>query len=105
MLASEAIAVQPIRRVPGEPERRRSDDVSAADDALKSGQRTELGGTEGNRTGRAGSSSKFALDDAEADNGPVTGASPRLSATPTAGFIAHRINQAAMGRGLHTGTM
>ncbi|WP_244439295.1 hypothetical protein [Azospirillum baldaniorum] len=101
MLASEAIAVQPIRRVPGEQERRRSDDVSATDDALKSGNRTELGGAEGNRAGRAGSSSKFALDDAESDDRPVTGASPRLSATPNAGFIAQSIHQDAMGSGLH----
>lgn len=100
MLASEAIAVQPIRRVPGEQERRRSDDVSATDDALKSGQRAELGGAEGNRAGRAGSS-KFALDDAEAGDGPVTGTSPRLSAMPNAGFIAQSIHQDAMGSGLH----
>ncbi|WP_114856948.1 hypothetical protein [Azospirillum brasilense] len=101
MLASEAIAVQPIRRVPGEPERRRSDDVSAADDALKSGNRTELGGADGNRAGRAGSSSTFALGDAEAGDRPVTGASPRLSARPNAGFLAQSIHQDAMGSGLH----
>lgn len=101
MLASEAIAVQPIRRVPGEQERRRSDDISATDDALKSGSRTELGKAEGNRAGRAGSSSAFALDDAEAGNRPVTGASPRLSAMPNAGFLAQSIHQDAMGSGLH----
>ncbi|WP_247894998.1 hypothetical protein [Azospirillum brasilense] len=101
MLASEAIAVLPIRRVPGDEERRRSEDVSTTDDALKSGKRTELGGAQGNRAGRAGSSTKFALDDAEGDDGPVTGASPRLSATPNAAFIAQSIHQDAMGSGLH----
>ncbi len=101
MLASEAIAVQPIRRVPGEQERRRSDDIAAAEDALKSGKRAELGGAEGNRAGRAGSSARFSLDDAEAGDGPVSGASPRLSATPNAGFIAQSIHQDAMGSGLH----
>ena len=101
MLASEAIAVQPIRRVPGEQERRRSDDIAAAEDALKSGKRAELGGAEGNRAGRAGSSARFSLDDLEAADGPVTGASPRLSATPNAGFIAQSIHQDAMGSGLH----
>ncbi|MDQ2104711.1 hypothetical protein [Azospirillum isscasi] len=101
MLASEAIAVQPIRRTPGEQERRQSDDVAATEDALKSGRRAELGGAEGNRTRRTGASARFALDDAEADDGPVTGASSRLSATPNAGFIAQSIHQDAMGNGLH----
>lgn len=101
MLASEAIAVQPIRRVPGEPVRRASDNVSVTDDALKGGKRAELSGAEGNRAGRAGSSKRFALDDAESDDGPVTGATPRLSATPNAGFIAQSIHQDAMGSGLH----
>ena len=100
MLASEAIAVQPIRRIPGEQERKRFDGVEATDDALKGSKRAELDETSERRTRRSESSGGFSLKDKEQD-GPVTPGPVPMTATPSAPFIAQSIHQDAMGPGLH----
>ena len=101
MLASDAPAIQPVRRIPGQQERQqRQQDVSAADDALKGGKSAQLDGADGSRTRRSGGAGGFSLN---ADDGekPVTpGPAPR-TATPNAGFVAQSIYQDAMGDGLH----
>ena len=100
MLASDAAAIQPIRRVPGEQERQRSADVREAEDALKGGKRAELDGAGGSRTRRSGSSGGFSLNSDEGE-GPVAPGPVPLTATPNAGFVAQSIHQDAMGSGLH----
>lgn len=100
MLASEAIAVQPIRRVPGEQDRKRYEGVEATDDALKGGSRAELDETSGRRARRSESSGGFSLNDT-GQEGPVTPGPVPMTATPSAPFVAQSIHQEAMGTGLH----
>ncbi|WP_448206876.1 hypothetical protein [Azospirillum sp. sgz302134] len=100
MLASDAAAIQPVRRVPGEQERKRSADVKATEDALQSSKRADLDETGGSRTRRSGASRGFSLNSDEGE-GPVTPGLVPLTATPNAGFVAQSIHQDAMGSGLH----
>lgn len=101
MLASDAIPVQPIRRVPGEEERRRSADIGATGDALQSSKRTELDETGERRARRSGSSRGGFTLGGRGEDGPVTPGLVPLTATPNAGFVTQSIHQEAMGAGLH----
>lgn len=101
MLASDAPAIQPVRRVPGQQERQqRQQDVSATDDALKGGKSAQLDGTDGSRTRRSGASGGFSLNRDDGEKPVAPGPAP-LTATPNAGFVAQSIYQDAMGDGLH----
>lgn len=101
MLASDAPAIQPVRRVPGQQERRRpQDDVSETDEALKGGRRAELNAASEGRAQRSGSSGGFSLNADDGDRPVMPGPVP-LTATPNAGFVAQSIHQEAMGDGLH----
>ncbi|MBP2293504.1 hypothetical protein [Azospirillum rugosum] len=100
MLASDAPAIQPVRRVPGQQERPQRQDVSATDDALKGGKSAQLDGADGSRTRRSGASGGFSLNTDDGEK-PVTPGPVPLTATPNAGFVAQSIHQDAMGDGLH----
>lgn len=114
MLMSDAIAVTPVRPIPGEgqPQGRRRDGieqtgigqtgVEQTEDAVQRGGRASgsaargrargSGGTDGGITGVAGGGS---------DAGPVTATPVPLSAGPTTGFVTQSIAQEAVGTGLH----
>ncbi|WP_449233565.1 hypothetical protein [Azospirillum doebereinerae] len=104
MLASDAAAVQPIRRVPGEDERKRSEaqtKLDATDDALKGSGRAETEQT-GTRSRAAGTSAGgFSIGGTATDSGPVTATAAAPSALPNAGFETQRIHQEIVGEGLH----
>lgn len=103
MLASDAAAVQPIRRVPGEEERKRSSDskLEATDDALKGSGRAETEQTGGRSRAAGAGAATFRLGGSAADDGPVTATAAPLSALPNAGFETQRIHQEIVGEGLH----
>lgn len=101
MLASDAPAIQPVRRIPGQQERPQREDVSATDDALKGSKRAELGGADESRARRSGASGGFSLNTGDGGEGPVTPGPGPLTATANAAFVAQSIYQDAMGSGLH----
>nr|WP_255636279.1 hypothetical protein [Azospirillum sp. 412522] len=101
MLASDAAAVQPIRRVPGEEERRRGKDgTEATGDALQGSGRADAESTATRARSAGGSAGGFAIGGADEDAGPVNGGPVPLNALPNAGYIAQSIHQEAMGSGL-----
>ncbi|PWC35860.1 hypothetical protein [Azospirillum sp. TSO35-2] len=102
MLASDAAAVQPIRRVPGEQERKRSsDDTQATGDALQGSGRADTDSTASRARASGGSAGGFTIGGGTAtDSGPVTGSPVPQTALPNAGYVAQSIHQEAMGSGL-----
>lgn len=101
MLASDAAAVQPIRRVPGDEERRRGKDgTEATGDALQGSGRADGDSTASRAKSAGGSAGGFAIGAADEDTGPVNGGPVPLNALPNAGYVAQSIHQEAMGSGL-----
>ncbi|WP_085557185.1 hypothetical protein [Azospirillum agricola] len=103
MLASEAAAIQPIRRIPGEEERKRSEaeaKLDATDDALKGSGRAETDETRARARSAGRSAGGFSIGGTAADGRPVTGAPLPQTALPNAGFVTQSIHQEAMGDGL-----
>ncbi|PWC83838.1 hypothetical protein TSH100_19980 [Azospirillum sp. TSH100] len=101
MLASDAAAVQPIRRVPGEEERKRGKDgTEATGDALQGSGRADAESTATRTKSAAGSAGGFTIGGAAEDAGPVIGGPVPLTALPNAGYVAQSIHQEAMGSGL-----
>ncbi|KAA0598907.1 hypothetical protein FZ942_05710 [Azospirillum lipoferum] len=101
MLASDAAAVQPIRRVPGEDERKRGKDgTEATGDALQGSGRADAESTATRAKSAAGSAGGFTIGGAGEDAGPVIGGPVPLTALPNAGYVAQSIHQEAMGSGL-----
>lgn len=104
MLASDAAQVQPVRRIPGEDERRRAasdNKLEPTDDALKGSGRAEADQTR-TRSRTAGSSAGgFTIGGAATDSGPVSPGPVPQTALPNAGFVAQSIHQEAIGSGLH----
>lgn len=101
MLASDASAVQPIRRVPGDEERKRGKEgTEATGDALQSSGRADGESTATRTRTAAGSSGGFTIGGAAEDAGPVNGGPVPLNALPNAGYVAQSIHQEAMGSGL-----
>ncbi|WP_247879618.1 hypothetical protein [Azospirillum sp. TSA6c] len=101
MLASDASAVQPIRRVPGDEERKRGKEgTEATGDALQGSGRADGESTATRTRTAAGSSSGFTISGAADDAGPVNGGPVPLNALPNAGYVAQSIHQEAMGSGL-----
>ncbi|AWK87201.1 hypothetical protein [Azospirillum thermophilum] len=101
MLASDAVAVTPIRRIPGEEERRRSSpELEAADEALKGSGRARLDETQG-RTRGAGASAGGTAAGGPDGGAAVSGGPVPLTGLPNARFVAQSIHQEAMGTGLH----
>lgn len=103
ILASDAAAVQPIRRIPGETERQRQPDtdVETTDDALSGGNRAGGAATTTER-GAKGSTAAggFAVGSVGDQNAVSPGPVP-LTTTPNAGFVAQSIHQDSLGTGLH----
>ncbi len=102
MLASDAAAVQPIRRVPGEDERKRADQdtkLESAEDALKGSGKAEADQTR-TRSKAAGSAAGGFTVGGAAESGPVTATAAPQTALPNAGFLTQSIHQEAMGSGL-----
>lgn len=101
MLASDAAAVQPIRRVPGEEERKRGKDgTEATGDALQGSGRADAESTATRTKSAAGSAGGFTIGGADENAGPVIGGPVPLTALPNAGYVAQSIHQEAMGSGL-----
>ncbi|WP_109149941.1 hypothetical protein [Azospirillum sp. TSO5] len=101
MLASDAAAVQPIRRIPGEEERKRGKDgTEATGDALQSSGRADAESTATRAKSAVGSAGGFTIGGATEDAGPVNGGPVPLNALPNAGYVAQSIHQEAMGSGL-----
>ncbi len=104
MLASDAPAVQPIRRVPGEDERKRSSSdqpLEATDEALR---RSGQAGADQSRAATktvGGASGGFAIGGASAASGPVSPGPTPQTALPNAGFITQSLHQEVVGSGLH----
>ncbi|RJF82273.1 hypothetical protein D3877_19710 [Azospirillum cavernae] len=105
MLASDAPAVQPIRRVPGEDERKRSSSdqpLEATDEALRRSGQTGTDETRAASRSTGGASSGFAIGGgASAANGPVSPGPTPQTALPNAGFITQSLHQEVVGQGLH----
>ncbi|MBP2298701.1 hypothetical protein [Azospirillum picis] len=104
MLASDAAAIQPIRRIPDERERKRGKDgTEATGDALQGSGRADADTTAARARKGSGSSNGFTIDgidDGLAGEGPVSPGSVALNALPNAGYVAQSIYQEAMGSGL-----
>lgn len=101
MLASDAAAVQPIRRVPGEEERRRGrEGTEATGDALQGSGRADAESTATRTKSATGSAGGFTISGAAEESGPVIGGPVPLTALPNAGYVAQSIHQEAMGSGL-----
>ncbi|BAI72399.1 hypothetical protein AZL_017610 [Azospirillum sp. B510] len=102
MLASDAAAVQPVRRIPGEEERKRAKEgTEATGDALQGSGRTDADSTAAARSrAGTGSAGAFAIGDAAGGSGPVNGGAVPLNALPNAGYVAQSIYQEAIGSGL-----
>jgi len=101
MLASDAAAVQPIRRVPGDEERKRGKEgTEATGDALQGSGRADGESTAARTKTAAGSSGGFAIGGVADDAAPVNGGPVPLNALPNAGYVAQSIHQEAMGSGL-----
>lgn len=101
MLASDAAAVQPIRRIPGEDERKRGkDQTGETGDALKGSGRADAEQTAARSRTAGGSAGGFAIGGAADGSGPVSGGTVPLTAVPNAGYVAQSIHQEAMGSGL-----
>ncbi|CAO3423834.1 hypothetical protein [Azospirillum endophyticum] len=101
MLASDAAAVQPIRRVPGQDERKRGNrGTEATGDALQGSGRADADATATRSRQASGSAGGFAIGSAADDAGPVIGGPVPLNAIPNAGYVAQSIHQEAMGSGL-----
>lgn len=98
MLASDAAAVTPVRRVPGEQDRRPPPELEAAGDAIRGGRGAGLDETAGRRARAPGTQAgRFSLG----EDSPVSPGLVPLTATPSAAFTAQSIHQEAMGAGLH----
>lgn len=104
MLASDAAAVQPIRRVPGEEERKRSSSdqpLSATDEALRRSGETGTDQTRATSRATAGAATGFAAADSAASSGPVSPGPLPQTALPNAGFVTQSLHQEVVGQGLH----
>ncbi len=105
MLASDAAAVQPIRRVPGEEERKRSSSdqpLSATDEALRRSSETGTDQARSSNRTTAGAASGFAsATDSAGGNGPVSPGPTPQTALPNAGFVTQSLHQEVVGDGLH----
>ncbi len=101
MLASDAAAVQPIRRIPGEDERKRNKEgTEATGDALQGSGRADGDSTASRSRGTGGSAGGFTIGSTDDDSSPVSGGPVPLTALPNAGYVAQSIHQEAMGSGL-----
>lgn len=103
MLASDAAAVQPIRRVPDEEERKRSQSdgtLDATDESLKGSGRADGNGTRARSRAAGSSAGGFSVGGGGTGSGPVTGTPTPQTALPNAGFVTQSIHQEAMGSGL-----
>lgn len=101
MLASDAAAVQPIRRVPGEEERKRNrEGTEATGDALQGSGRAGADSTTARTRTAGGSAGSFTTGSAADGASPVSGGPVPLTALPNAGYVAQSIHQEAMGSGL-----
>lgn len=101
MLASDAAAVQPIRRIPGEEERKRNrEGTEATGDALQGSGRAGADSTTARTRGAGGSAGGFTTGAAADGASPVSGSPVPLTALPNAGYVAQSIHQEAMGSGL-----
>lgn len=101
MLASDAAAVQPIRRIPGEDERKRNKEgTESTGDALQGSRRADGDSTPARSRGAGGSAGGFAIGSSSGDSSPVSGGPVPLTALPNAGYVAQSIHQEAMGNGL-----
>ena len=90
MLASDAVAVTPIRRIPGEQERRHSSELDGVATGLDRISR---------RPSPNAGAARFS--GGESVHEPVSPSPVPLTATPNAGFVTQIIHQEAMGDGLH----
>lgn len=106
MLGSEAIAVTPIRRVPGEEERRQSsstlqsDQLQGTEEALKGRGRAALDQTRNQAGGAGQAGAGFAIGGGSEQGAVSPGPVPQ-TALPNVGFLTQSIHQEAMGAGLH----
>ncbi len=104
LLASDAVQVQPIRRVPGEDERKRSSSdgkLGATDEALKGSGRAEADQTRSRARAAGTATGGFSVNGSGADSGPVVGGAVSQSALPNAGFVTQSLHQEVVGAGLH----
>ena len=109
MLMSDAIAVTPVKPIPGEGQQqgRRRDDieqtgVEQTEDAVQRGGRASGSTARGTARGAGGTDGGTAVvAGGGSDAGPVTATPVPLSAGPTTGFVTQSIAQEAVGPGLH----